>query len=359
MALTKGFRLNSAVTPLDYRMATQGMLARTAAGTPRQGVLHAPSADGNVLTRSASALQVTLLDQVVLALARATAGTDGVDVLTNVGALNLALNAPTANSWYATIWARQNDNTGAGGLADADSLPRLDVTYGAASATPSIPAAPTGATKVGHILIPSGAANAQAAGVVYTETIPHTAPMGSAIRYRTKAAMDADVANLADGALGYVRSGDLYFLKNGVWKNLSRTTPFAEYARVSAFNLSNTKGPMPWNSKVEDATGLVTLAGQTVFTVTEDGLYALDAVVSFVANNTWLNITLVKNGVDAVTVGAPRVTANTEAVSLSKVVRFKAGDTFQIDLQSSATVTGAPTNGNGQATYLTLAKIGE
>lgn len=285
MALSKGFRLNSATTPLDFRLAQQGGLFRNASGSPRQGILHSGSADGNIITRSASALSVTLLDQVVLALTRNTAGTDGVDILTNVGALVQNVTAPTANSWYAVFWARQNDG-GTGGAGDPDSLPTFGVTYGGAAASPAIPATPTGATKIGHMLIPSTATTAQSSGVVYTETIPHTCLVGGRIRYRTAAEQTNDIANLNDGAVGFVRSGDLYFLKGGVWKNVS---PSGFFHGRSSQQGANSGVTYAFNgfARQSDSTddGFVTANAGTAVTV-GPGQYVVSAKVNLVGRPT-------------------------------------------------------------------------
>lgn len=271
MALSKGFRLNSAPAPLDFRLAQQGLLTRASGGGPRSGVLFVTSADGNVLTRSASALSVTLLDQTVLALARNVAGTDGIDYLTNVGAIVQGVNAPTANSWYATFWARQNDNTGAGGVVDPDSVPTFGVTYSAAAASPAIPAAPTGATKIGHMLIPSTATTAQTAGVVYTETIAHTSLIGGRIRYRSTTEMNADVANLNDGAMAFVRSGDLYFLKGGSWLSMTDDTGWVNLTPSRAGVTLNAAEPAQYRI----LRGLVYLRGQfDVTTNAGNGVFA-------------------------------------------------------------------------------------
>lgn len=246
MSLSKGFRAGSAATPIDFRLAQAGAIIRTSGGVARQGILHAPTANGNILVPSASALQVTLVDQAVMALSR-NPGTDGVDVLTNAGALVQAINAPTANSWYAVIWVRQNDTTGAGGAVDPNSSPTLGVTYGAAAASPAIPAVPTGATKIGHMLVPTGAATATSAGVVYTETILHTATVGGSIRYRSMAEMTGDVANLPDGVMAYIRSGDAFFLKGGVWIDVLTILDLASY---------NTDSPIAGNPALVIKTGV-------------------------------------------------------------------------------------------------------
>lgn len=215
MSLSKGFRQTNKTTPLDFRLAQAGGLVKSIAGAPRTGVLYTPSSDASVVARSSTALRLTLRDLVVLAIARSA--TDGVDIMTNVGVVNLDFAAPVANSVYATVWAKQDDSS----MNDTDDNAVVSVTLGDAAASPAIPAAPTGSTKIGHLLIPSGATTAQSSGVVWTETILGTAPVGAAIRYRSTSEMNADAASLSDGALGYVQSGSLYYLRGGTWRSLA------------------------------------------------------------------------------------------------------------------------------------------
>lgn len=208
MALSKGFVTTAATTALDGRLLEQALLVKNTNDVPRQGLLYG---DINPV-KATSAMSVTINDQVVFAVARASG--DGVNIITNIGVVTVALSAaPSANSRYDVIYVKHNDTE----KGDPNSLPVIDKVTGTAAASPTVPAAPSGALVLATVLIPAGVTATNASGVVITNVVLATALLGSPIRYRTTTEMRSDVANVIDGTQAYVKSGGLYWLRGGVW----------------------------------------------------------------------------------------------------------------------------------------------
>lgn len=208
MALTKGFVTTAATTSLDGRTMLQALIVKNVNDSPRPGLLY-----GAVNPVAAtSSMSVTISDQSVFVLARG--GGDGANIIQNVGAATVTLNAaPSSNSRYDVIYVKHNDTE----KGDANSTPVFDKVTGTAAASPTVPAVPAGAIQLATILIPAGVTATNASGVVITNTVLGTALYGSPIRYRSVAEMRADAANVIDGTQAYVKGGGLYWLRGGVW----------------------------------------------------------------------------------------------------------------------------------------------
>lgn len=222
MALTKGFARNAGTDAIDARFMEAGRLVRRPDGTPRLGVLYNPDASANVLYARA-AMTIGIPDQLVLAVSRGVG--DGATILVNNGGTEVPVTAPTSNSWYVVIWAKQNDST----AGDANDLPVFGTTYSPAAASPSLATAtaavPTGALILGNVLIPSAATATTGTGVVVTSTNNYTALLGGTIRYRSNAGFMADIANVTNGTFGQVDLGatgsaGVYVARNGRWTRI-------------------------------------------------------------------------------------------------------------------------------------------
>jgi hypothetical protein len=116
-----------------------------------------------------------------LATARGTAS-DGLVVWANDAPItvNTATPAPGSGSRYDLIWARaRNANDGFG---DANSDPEINFTVGTASATPSVPATPSGALVLATALVGTSIANASLATI--TMIAPYKTARGSKVVVR-------------------------------------------------------------------------------------------------------------------------------------------------------------------------------
>jgi hypothetical protein len=236
MPLTKGYARNAGTDAIDARFMEAGRLTRALSGSPRLGMLYNPRSDGLALLPMGG-MGLFVSDQIVLAVSRGLG--DGVTILVNSGGTTVTVAAPTSNSWYAVVWAKQNDST----AGDANSTPTLGVAYSQAAAVPQLNTAviPTGALVLGNALIPAGAASTSSAGVVVTTTAPFTSMQGGVIRYRSASDLAADAGLLPNGTLGQVDnaggSGGLQVARGGAWLPLltgDGSVLYTEAARTAA-----------------------------------------------------------------------------------------------------------------------------
>ncbi|WP_416394228.1 MULTISPECIES: hypothetical protein [unclassified Curtobacterium] len=222
MALTKGFIQTAATTPLDARFFSAANVVRNPDNTVRTGLLFG---DFNPVAKTTS-MNVTIADQTVYVLSRSLS--DGATIVTNVGVATVAIpTAPSSNSQYSVVYVKHNDTS----FGDADSNPLFGVVTGTAAASPAVPAVPSGAVAIATVLVPAGATTTSSSGVVITNIIKGTSTYGSAIRYRTVSDMRADVANVLDGCLAYIKGDALYYLRGGVFRRLDSNV-FVHVAQV-------------------------------------------------------------------------------------------------------------------------------
>lgn len=215
MALTRGYVQRSATTPLDTRLMWMGLVQKNLDNSPRTGLLFG---DINPI-KPTTAMRITLGGGTTFVVSRST--NDGVTVLVNADDMTLDLDAaPSSNRRYDVIWIRQNDED----LGDSDSLPTLGKTTGAAAASPAIPTAPSGALVIATVLVPANVASTSDTGVVINNIVQGTALHGGAIRYRSVTDMNADASKVIDGTLGYIKTGQLSYLRNAKWLRVDGDT---------------------------------------------------------------------------------------------------------------------------------------
>lgn len=223
MTLTRGFIRNAATTPLDARLMDMATLVQNSDGSPRTGVLGA--ANLGIVTALA-----TMNVAVAAAEFAASKGkADGVALYTNDGVVNVPIAAaPGANSRIDVIWTRHQDNT----TGDGASTPIFGVTAGAAAASPTKPAIPTGALELATLRVYAGTTAANGGSNTLTNTYQMTAARGAAVPFRTKVELDA-WTNPVDGQEAYVvGESSTYKRIGGAWKLWSR--PWTSYVPTTA-----------------------------------------------------------------------------------------------------------------------------
>ncbi|TCK63607.1 hypothetical protein [Curtobacterium sp. PhB136] len=274
MTLSKGFTQNSAANPLDARLMDAARFVRSADGSVRTGVLWTSSATGNVVG-STSSMNVAIVTADFL-LSRAAS--DGAIIITNTGSVNLQLDAaPSSNSRIDVVWVKQNDG-GAGGQGDADSVPTLGKTTGIASASPVKPSIPAGALELAAVLVPAGVTATNASGVTITNSFRYAALSGSPIRYRSESDMRADTT-VATGNTAYVADGSYFYRRAAAWVR-SDMDSIAVIQQQSRLSLSS-------------STTLATLGSSTATSVTYDSslMPLSNGVVGPVAIAGWYEVT--------------------------------------------------------------------
>lgn len=214
MTLTRGFIRNAVTTPLDARLMDMAQIVGNSDGSPRPGVL---DGDGRTLVTPLATMNVA----VAAADFVTTKGTaDGVAIFTNDGTVNVPIAAaPASNSRIDVIWVKHNDNT----TGDANSTPTFGVTAGAAAASPTKPAIPTGALELATLRVYAGTTAANGGSNTLTNTYQMTASRGGMVVVRTTAELTAwtnpqlgqRVFNMADKRIytRHVTSAD----PTGVW----------------------------------------------------------------------------------------------------------------------------------------------
>ncbi|UYL87149.1 minor tail protein [Microbacterium phage OscarSo] len=200
MTLTRGFIRNAATTPLDARLMDAARHVGNNDGSPRVGVI---DGDGRAL--------VTALGTMAVSVAAADFGTskgtaDGLAVFTNDGAVTVPISAaPASNSRITVIWVKHNDTE----TGDANALPIFGTTDGAAAASPTKPAIPTGALELATLRVYAGTTAANGGSNLLTNTYQMTAARGGVVNVRnatelaawTNAQTGQRVFNLADRRL--------------------------------------------------------------------------------------------------------------------------------------------------------------
>lgn len=212
MALTNGFVTTAGTTALDARQMDAARVIHNTDNTTRTGQLFG---DSGALQGNQS-MSLRFLGDTSWVLSRGKS--DGAVIVSNVGDVTVPLDpAPSANSRYDVVYLKHNDTE----RGDATSAPVVDKVTGTAAASPTIPAAPSGALVLGTVLVPAGVTSTNASGVVISNTVQQTALNGAPIRYRSVAALNADVANVIDGTLGYVKGNELFYMRGGAWVAVS------------------------------------------------------------------------------------------------------------------------------------------
>lgn len=209
MALVNGFPGHTAKASFaDVRRGLEGAVARDNSGVMRAGVF--PGAAAQLVTGRAD-MKLDIADF------RAVLNRSGAIFLANVGVdSSVTLDAaPAANKRIDLVYVYQQSTT----LGDADDVPVFGVVKGTASATPTVPALPSGvaaALPLATVEIPAGATTTSSAGVVITQVFPWTAMAGGTVHVRSAA--ELALWNPPNGAESFCAAdGFTYLRKGGVW----------------------------------------------------------------------------------------------------------------------------------------------
>jgi hypothetical protein len=228
MALTRGFPVHNAIpTALDLRLNLAGLIACTATGIPRAGIL--PDHTDALVTGTSGAMAVSVAP-FTAALSRGKA--QGVSLIANDGIVNVPLDAaPSANARIDVIYVRQNDDVDG---ADANALGMFGVAKGAPGTFPAAPAVPSGAIALSQVRVPAGVVDTNPAnGVTFTAVHPFTATTGGVIPFRTfteLAAWDA-----TEGTLASQLNDDILWVRwNSSWQRVVPASPAAGTLGYSA-----------------------------------------------------------------------------------------------------------------------------
>lgn len=215
MALTNGLVTTAGTTALDARQMDAARVIHNTDNTTRTGQLFG---DSGALQGNQS-MSLRFLGDTSWVLSRGKS--DGAVIVSNVGDVTVPLDpAPSANSRYDVVYLKHNDTE----RGDATSAPVVDKVTGTAAASPTIPAAPSGALVLGTVLVPAGVTSTNASGVVISNTVQQTALNGSPIRYRSIAAMNSDAANVIDGYQAFVKGAGIFFLRGNQWIRIDADT---------------------------------------------------------------------------------------------------------------------------------------
>lgn len=161
--------------PQGARLAMGGTLAHNGASPldVRKGVL----VDGGGPVVSGTGTMAYSVRAFVAVTMATTA--NGPVVLANDSAVPVPTGAaPGSNSRYDVVWVRQHLVAGDGGT-DANVTAEIGVTQGSVSATPAVPAIPTGALSLGSALVTAGATSTNA--LTFTRTHDWTVANGGII----------------------------------------------------------------------------------------------------------------------------------------------------------------------------------
>jgi hypothetical protein len=330
MALTRGFARNAATTPLDARLMDDAQIVCNVGGAPRPGVLRY---DPNLVTALATMNVAVAANEFVTTKGAA----DGVFIFTNDGTVNVAIAAaPASNSRIDVIWVKHNDNT----TGDANSTPVFGVTAGAAAATPTKPAIPTGALELATLRVYAGTTAANGGTNTLVNTYQMTASRGGVVNFRTKAELDLwTTAN--EGQDAYViGTKNNYRFDGAKWVLNSRSL-------VSA--VTSTTQSIP-NSAATDvvfpagATTIVSLVGADmtfaqgtgVVTVAEAGVYEVRAGIVWAAGGSSASHYLMASKNNSNT-GAGQALATLDVIAgqiasqrVQAVFECAAGDTLRV-----------------------------
>lgn len=324
MTTTKGLITEAATTALDTRKADAVTVATSAAGAPRVGVL---TDNPSIVTSDASTAPMRVA-VAAAGLVTQRSAADGVAIWTNDGSIFVTITKPGSNSHYVVVYAKHNDSV----AGDPNSLSTIAVVTGAAAASPSVPAVPSGALELARILVPSTATSSQSAGVVITNTYPMTAMRGGVVPVRNATELAAWIA--ADGNPAYQIDTDvLYGRVAGAWVAISDVdTGWTVCTPESAFYNITTYGDDRALS-VRRIGKLVRIEGH----ISTDGATASYSVWAYIpvgfrpAKNVWIKAR--QDGTGSTMHGAFITAAGnlTFATAASGAQSFMVSDTYFID----------------------------
>lgn len=148
-------------TPKGARTALAGLLAKNADGTVKVGVL--ADGQGPVVT-GAAGMSYSVRKHVAVTKASEA---NGPVLVPNDGTVSVSTDpAPGSNSRIDVVYVWQRLVSGDGG-SETTVAPVIDVAKGAASATPAVPAIPTGALELARATVPSG--TTATSGLTFTQ----------------------------------------------------------------------------------------------------------------------------------------------------------------------------------------------
>lgn len=192
MTLTDSFPTEDAggLSIADTRLILAGLIARSAAGVPRLGVI--PVHTSPLVTGTAG-----MAYSVAAFYGVSSRNGTGIELVANDGPASVATDAaPGSNSRIDVIWWRCRF-----GLY-SDSLPytaEFGVTKGTAALTPTKPSIPSGASELATAVVLSTTVATSTA--VITQTFAYTAPEGGVVLLRNQTEHDAWVPH--EGSRGY------------------------------------------------------------------------------------------------------------------------------------------------------------
>lgn len=323
MTLTRGFVRNAVTTPLDARLMDMAQIVGNNDGSPRPGVL---DGDGRTLVTALATMNVAV-GQADFVTTKGTA--DGVAIFTNDGTVNVAIAAaPASNSRITVIWVKHNDNT----TGDANSLPVFGTTDGAAAASPTKPAIPTGALELATLRVYSGTTAANGGANVLTNTYQMTASRGGMVVVRTLAELTAwttpqlsqRVFNMADKRI-YTRHAA------GMWVP-DRAAFFANRANAQALGTVGWFGLGPsFGAAGMNDIGVWTGAPNGILQIQYTGIYrvSLDVKLSSPSNPWAMQVTNNSTSPDVNVVVEAFVNSPTSRQSASDLVVLNAGDVLR------------------------------
>lgn len=166
------------------RLAQAGLIVHNADGTVRTGVL----ADGlGPVVTGAAGMSYNIRKHVAVCK---MSETNGVVLVPNDGDVSVSTDpAPGSNSRIDVIYVLQNHVTGDGATGTSNAAV-FGVTKGSTSATPPVPAIPTGATELARVTVPSG--TVATSGLTFTQGQITTANSNTAGINIVRAFMRAD-----------------------------------------------------------------------------------------------------------------------------------------------------------------------
>lgn len=276
MALSRGFIRNAATTPLDARLMDQARLVQNADGSTRAGVLGAIPA---LVTATSTTSPMTVAIAAAPIVASRGIG-DGAVVYSNDGVVNVTVAAaPGANSRIDVFWTRHQDDTV--GDAAGSNAPIFGVTSGAAAASPTKPAIPTGAVELATLRIYAGTTSTNGGANVLTQTYQMTAMQGGAVQFRTVTDLKA-WTTATDGQTATILG------RPGIWQWSAAITKWApQFSLVGRY--SNGQNLASGSAIALTATPILSAAesspfiGEVIaprvgggFTVLVDGVFEID-----------------------------------------------------------------------------------
>lgn len=330
-------------TTTDARIDLGGMIDDFVAGTPRVGVF--PSNLNAIVTAR------TDMNVDIAAFAGVANQFGGPILLANDGTIQLpaVLVSPASGTNFYVIYVKQDESTSPG--TDADNLTKAGsvlstVSFAAARAT-----LPTGAFELATVQVPTGVSATNAGGVTITQTFVYTVPEGGLLPVRNSTELAAWTP--ADGSPAWqLDVGQLWVRQGGAWILVGGAAPHFGYIKSSAFSWPTTLTATTFDaSPTEGALTGFSTSDQKTFTCVIPGVYQVSTQVTAAATGTTnLNLELTKNGTAHRLANGASSTTGFTSLALIDVVRFAAGDTFQVLVQSGSNIGGV----TGIQTYLTV-----